>query len=152
MRAPLPVDVTRGILDKGPRDDDRVWLGRANLAIRTGQLEQVAQWLEACVRLSPGRSARLDEPAGVSRATANVTAAWEALEHLQAAALSEAERLRIRAWMAAQGGDTKAEWTALNALAALEPGDTAALDRLAALAGASGKKDEVSRLRVKKQR
>ncbi len=148
--APLPVDVTRGILDKGPRDDDRVWLGRANLAIRTGQLDEVAQWLAACVRRRPN-----DPPVWMSRlefarATANVAAAWEALEHLQAATLSAAERLRIRAWMAAQGGDTKAEWTALNALAALEPGDTASLDRLAALAGASGKKDEVSRLRAQK--
>ena len=31
-------------------DDDRVWLGRANLAVRNGHWDEAASWLEACLR------------------------------------------------------------------------------------------------------
>jgi hypothetical protein len=33
--------------------DDRVWLGRANLAIRTGRNGEAAGWIDACRRLRP---------------------------------------------------------------------------------------------------
>ena len=34
-------------------DDDRVWLGRANLAVRAGHWDEAASWLEACLRRRP---------------------------------------------------------------------------------------------------
>src|SRR5262249_59574345 len=35
-------------------DDDRIWLGRANLAIRTGQFADAEHWLDECLRRRPG--------------------------------------------------------------------------------------------------
>ena len=34
-------------------DDDRVWLGRANLAIRTGAYDEAKRWLDACLKRRP---------------------------------------------------------------------------------------------------
>src|SRR5262245_8647538 len=46
-RKPMPIDRVRSVLDQaasqGP-GDDRVWLGEANLAIRTGQFDEAARW------------------------------------------------------------------------------------------------------------
>src|SRR5262249_40881868 len=73
--APLPMEMIHRVVDKGAENDDRVWLARANLAIRTGQFERAAEWLEACLRLQHGDgavwSARLElskstgDPGGV---------------------------------------------------------------------------------------
>jgi hypothetical protein len=45
-------------------DDDRIWLGKANLAIRQGFFDEAARWLDACLRRRPEdvpvRWARLD--------------------------------------------------------------------------------------------
>ena len=35
-------------------DDDRVWLGKANLAIRTGMYDEAERWLAACLGRRPG--------------------------------------------------------------------------------------------------
>ena len=55
-RNPLPVEVIRSFLDQAglsaPRDD-RVWLGRANLAIRTGAYDEAERWLNACLLRRP---------------------------------------------------------------------------------------------------
>ena len=43
----------RAFLDRAARlapEDDRVWLARANLAIRTGKLDDAKRWLDACLR------------------------------------------------------------------------------------------------------
>jgi len=51
-----PVEAVRTFLDQAARldpDDDRVWLGRANLAIRTGALDEADRWLDACARRRP---------------------------------------------------------------------------------------------------
>ena len=53
---PIPVGNIRAFLDQAARlapDDDRVWLGRANLAIRTGAFDEAQRWLDACLRLRP---------------------------------------------------------------------------------------------------
>ncbi len=52
----LPVDLIRTFLDqsgKSAPEDDRVWLGRANLAIRVGAYSDAARWLDACLRRRP---------------------------------------------------------------------------------------------------
>ena len=55
-RNPTPVETIRAFLDRAARlvpDDDRVWLARANLAIRTGANHEVQRWLDACQRRRP---------------------------------------------------------------------------------------------------
>ena len=51
-----PVENLRALLDQAARlapEDDRVWLGRANLAIRTGAYDEAGRWLDACQRRRP---------------------------------------------------------------------------------------------------
>src|SRR5262249_43560109 len=45
--AAFPVDYVADVLNKGDPGDDRVWLGRANLAIWTGRFDEAARWLDA---------------------------------------------------------------------------------------------------------
>ena len=148
--APLPLEMTRKTLEKAAEDDDRVWLARANLAIRTGQFDRAAQWLDACASRRPHDAvawrARLD----LSRASNDLAGAWRALEGLPADALSRTELLHLRAWLASLTGDPKAERAALSALIEQVPGDAAALDRLTVLASAEHDSAEVGRLRTKK--
>ncbi len=65
----FPVDYVKQALSGGDPEDDRVWLGRANLAIWLGQLDEAGRWLDACVARRPEDpavwSARLDLGAGV---------------------------------------------------------------------------------------
>ncbi len=54
--SPVPVDLIRSALDRAGQlaaDDDRVWLGKANLAIREGSYDEAARWLDACQRRRP---------------------------------------------------------------------------------------------------
>ena len=49
-------DRVRTMLEASARmapDDDRVWLGRANLATRSGRYGEAAEWLDACLRRRP---------------------------------------------------------------------------------------------------
>ena len=53
---PPPIDSVRTYLDQAGGlvpDDDRIWLGRANLAIRQGLYDQAARWIDACLRRRP---------------------------------------------------------------------------------------------------
>ncbi len=71
-------------LEKAAEDDDRVWLARANLAIRTGQFDRAAEWLDACSRRRPDDTAVWRARLELSRATGDLAGAWRALEHLPA--------------------------------------------------------------------
>ena len=84
-RSPVPVEVIRSDLDpaarRNPRDD-RVWLGKANLAIREGSYDEAARWLDACLRWRPD-----DVPVCARRldwavATNRLAEAREAMRHL----------------------------------------------------------------------
>ncbi len=60
-RRPVPIEDARSVLDQAGRlddDDDRVWLGKANLAIRAGAYDEASRWLDACLQKRPttGRS------------------------------------------------------------------------------------------------
>src|SRR4029077_14049876 len=129
----LPLELTRIVLEKAAVDDDRVWLGRASLAIKTGRFDEAARWLAACSERRPHDltvwRARLD----LARATSDWEGAWRALDHLPADGVSPVESLRLRAWLAARLGDAAVERASLAAVLEQEPGDTAALDRLAEL-------------------
>ncbi|MHB1561802.1 MAG: tetratricopeptide repeat protein [Isosphaeraceae bacterium] len=146
-------EATRAYLDQAARqapDDDRIWLGRAHLAIRSGALDDAARWLEACLRKRPDDvavwRARLDWAVKAGR----VEAARAALSHLPAADASPVRVRRLAAWLAAhdrQDGP-EAERRALERLLELDPVDVNAVNRLACLAGtvrSSGRVEEFRR-------
>ena len=95
----------------------------------------------------PGGLARLPRAA---RATGDPRAAFRAIEHLPSGYFSAVERSRLRAWFAAASGDPTREKNALDALVAEDPGDTAALDRLAELALARGETGRAETLHRRK--
>ena len=131
-------------------DDDRIWLGKANLAIRQGSFDEAARWLDACLRRRPE-----DVPVWRARlewamATGRTAEAREALEHLPADGATPAQVHRLAAWFAARRGDAESERQALERLIAADPGDSAALDRLAELALRNGQAARAAELRSKK--
>src|SRR5262249_29780514 len=53
---PIPIGKVRSILATAYRaapDDDGVWLGWANLGLRTGGFEEAGKWLDACLGRRP---------------------------------------------------------------------------------------------------
>ena len=130
-------------------DDDRIWLGKANLAIRQGFFVEAARWLDACLRRHPE-----DVPVWRARlewamATGRTAEAREAIEHLPADETTSAQVQRLAAWFAARRGDAESERQALDRLIAADPGDSAALDRLAELALRDGQAARAAELRSK---
>ncbi len=96
---PHKLDLVRDGLDKAASaspDDDRVWLGRANLATRTGRYEEAAGWLDRCRR-------RPDDPAvwrgrlGLAMAMDDADGSRDALHHLPGGTVEPAEVLELRA-------------------------------------------------------
>ena len=87
-RSSVPADALRSSLDRAGAlapQDDRVWLAKANLAIRTGSYDEAARWLDACLERRPD-----DAPVWRARlnwavATNRLTEAREAMTHLPAA-------------------------------------------------------------------
>ncbi len=65
--AAFPLDYVKNSLAAADQKDDRVWLGKANLAIWTGQLGEAARWLDACQERRPDDQPGLAGPAGIGR-------------------------------------------------------------------------------------
>jgi len=157
-----PVENVRAYLDAATRlapEDDRVWLGRANLAIRTGAYDEAGRWLDACLLRRaedvPVWRARLSWGIAANR----IDVAEQALKHLPAEASIPAQILRLKAWLSSHRGDVESERRELERLIAADPADLTALDRLAQLAEKNGqparaaelfrKKAEIDRLRAR---
>ena len=119
-------------------DDDRVWLRRANLALLRGQMSDASRWLDACLER------RSDDPIvwrarlRWARATGSIDEARRAVAHLPAELFSQSDALAFGAWFASRTGETSSERVALEKLIERVPGDTQALERLAALASERG--------------
>jgi tetratricopeptide (TPR) repeat protein len=153
QRSKIAVEAVRAFLDEAggsAPNDDRVWLGKANLAIRTGSYDEAARWLDACLRCRPD-----DAPAWRARlswamAMGRVTEAQEAMEHLPSAEIMPAQVQRLAAWFAERRGDSESERRALERLMAIDPADFMALDRLIGLAVHDGRLDRAAALRDKK--
>jgi enediyne biosynthesis protein E4 len=150
---PVPAETIRAILEQAGElapDDDRIWLWRANLAIRSARYDEAASWLDRCQRRRPEDAtvwrARLDWAV----ATNHVPTAREAMKHLPSAESTPKQVQKLAAWFAAQSGDDAAERTSLQLLIAIDPTDFAALDRLIALLAKSGQTDEANALRHRK--
>ncbi len=153
QQTPVSIAVIRSTLDQAGRlapEDDRVWLGKANLAIRVGAYDEAARWLESCLRRRPADlpvwRARLDW----ALATNRVPEVQEALKHLPVEGSTPALVERLAAWLAARRGDDTAERRALERLVAADPAAFAAWDRLAELALWEGQPTRVSELRRQK--
>jgi tetratricopeptide (TPR) repeat protein len=131
-------------------DDDRVWLGKADLAIRTAQYDQADQWLRKCLERRPKDSAvwrtRLEWAVAANR----VTEAQQAMDHLAVDRLSSQRLLAVRAWLAGQVGNPKAEREAWSTLLDEVPGDSIAVARLTEIEARANRANEVARLRARK--
>ena len=148
-----PVDAVRAVLDQASMlapDDDRVWLGRANLAIRTGSYDDAKRLLDACLRRRPDDTAVWRARLSWAMATSRVTEAREALKHLPATEATPAEVHKLSAWFALKRGDIEAERKALERMIAADPADFLAVDRLVDLAVKEGQEERADLLRNKK--
>src|SRR5262249_34984173 len=62
--SPIPAEALDLALSKADDQDDRVWLGRANLALLAGRHAEATEWLDRCLRSRPDHlavwSARLE--------------------------------------------------------------------------------------------
>ena len=151
----LPYEGLRGALEKAGQlapEDDRVWLGKARLAIEAGRWEEAAGWLKRC------RSVCADAPVWRAslewaRASGRPDLVLEAARQLdRLGQLGAGERFELRAWLHQQRGDTPAESAALHRWLRVEPASTRALERLAELAHQAGGPDRVAELTAPQRR
>ncbi len=133
---PLDVELSRDELTRAGAkvpDDDRVWLGRANLAIWEGRFDEAARWLDQCLHRRAADPAVWRAWLFRARPPMTPLALWRALEHLTTADLEATELPAIRAWLASRSGRPDLERPALEERVKLRPEDLASYDRLAAL-------------------
>jgi enediyne biosynthesis protein E4 len=150
---PFPLLAMREALDRMARqapDDDRVWLGAADLAIRTGKIDEANELLERCEARRPDdpvlRRARLAWALAAGRPDQVVAAS----SRLATTDLEPPERAEMIARLAALRSDNAARRVALEQLVALRPGDPAAWGQLADLAAQDGNRDRLAELRRRK--
>jgi thioredoxin-like negative regulator of GroEL len=146
----IPVLEIRSFLDRAAAsapDDDRTWLGRANLAIRVGSYSEAQRWLDACLERRPRDAAVWRARLDWALATDRVDEVRSALEHLPASASTPAQVQRLAAWLAARGENVEVERRALERLVAVDPADSAAFERLAELADLGGEGSHAAELR-----
>jgi enediyne biosynthesis protein E4 len=128
-----PLDSIRGYLDQVGRlvpDDDRIWLGRANLAIRAGSYEEASRWIDACLGRRPDDPSVWRARLAWAMKTNRLADVRTALKHLPAEWSTLAEVHRLSAWLASACGDVERERRELAALVAAAPEDFEARERL----------------------
>ncbi len=155
LRNAASIDATRAFLEQAALlapDDDRVWLGRANLALRAGTIDEAARWIDACLRRRPDDLPVWRARLGWAMAAGRVAEAREALEHLPASESTPADVQKLSAWFGSRRGDVEVERRALERLMVEVPADMTALDRLVELAATEGQSDRAAPLREQKMR
>ena len=148
---PLPIEKIRPTLEEAAEnapDDDRIWLGRANLAIRTGEFAKAERWLDDCLRRRPRDAAVWKSGLDLAVATGDVVRTREALGHLPPDGVPPEEILALRAWFAARSGDQEREQQALEKMLECVPGKVQAVERLAELELLAGRPESAARLRA----
>jgi tetratricopeptide (TPR) repeat protein len=149
----LAVGALRVLLERASQpapDDDRVWLGWANLAIRSGEFADARRWIDACLRRRPEDPAVWQAELDWGLATEQVDPVRRALAHLPAERFSGSGVEALRAWLASRRLDTKTERRALEQWVQNEPGQCAALERLAVVEAQAGRVEEARELRRRK--
>ncbi|HEX3447964.1 MAG TPA: FG-GAP-like repeat-containing protein [Isosphaeraceae bacterium] len=150
---PIPVEKIQPILNTAAEaapDDDRIWLGWANLATRIGRFEVARKWLDACVQRRPADPAVWRVRLDWARAAENESEVRRALAHLPSDGVPRTELLSLGAWFARRAGDAEAERRALEELVECNPGALAAMESLAELQLQSGQTERAKQLRVRK--
>ncbi len=150
---PYPVDGITVALAGAKRlapDDDLVWLGLADVATRSGRFDEAGDWLTRCERAQPNDPLVWHARLEWAKAAGRPEEVLRSATHLPASSVSQASILALRASLAAHNGDSRAERSALEALIALQPGDDAALERLADLSAQAGEPERVAELRRRK--
>ena len=148
----LPYDGLQAALEKAGQlapEDDRVWLGKGRLAIKSGRWDDAREWLRRC------REVRADRPVWrawleLARASGRPDDAILAARQLGPMQLDAAERLALEAWLHGRRGDTRAESVALEKWIQFDPTATEALERLAELAQRAGETARFADLRRRK--
>ena len=151
---PTPVEKLRAALGLAARlapDDDRVWLGQANLATRTGDHDKARRLLDACQQRRPDGIPVWRARLKWSIATNRLDVAKQAQTHLPAGELTPAELHQLGAWIALRQGDRETERGELALLLEADPADLAAIDRLAQLADEVGQPARAAELRTRKE-
>jgi tetratricopeptide (TPR) repeat protein len=131
-------------------DDDRVWLGLANMEIRRGRFEEAGEWLARCERAQPDDPAVLRARLEWAEAAGRPDEVARVASRLPASELTPGRMLRLRAWLASLSGDRRAERSILGRLVALEPSHAAVHERLADLALQEGQADQIAAIRHRK--
>ena len=80
--SPMPVESWGLALEKADGDDDRVWLGRANVAIMTGRFAEAAPWLDRCAGRRPDDPAVWQARLDLAMAIGDVAGFWKAADRL----------------------------------------------------------------------
>jgi tetratricopeptide (TPR) repeat protein len=153
IQTPTTAEI-RAFLDSVARmalEDDRVWLGRAKLAIRDGAYDEAARWLDDCVRRRPDDVAVWRARLDWALATRRLADVRRSLGHLPVAECTPAEVQRLTAWLAAFRGNLDSERRALERLVEVDPADLAALDRLAAIEDEERKPERIGECRHRKE-
>ncbi len=156
--SPPSIEETGGFLEQAEArapDDPRVWLGKANLAIRAGSLAEAARWIDATLKREPE-----DAPAWRARldwavASGKLPEARVAMDHLSTDWATPVLIPALTAWFAAQNGDLSTEKHALETLLANDPNQPVVLDRLAVLGGSkagTSRRLELGRMMARYQR
>ncbi len=131
---PVPAEAWKLLLDRADAQDDRVWLGQARLALKTGRFDDSRSWLTRCSERRPNdlavRRAWLD----LSRESLDPERFWAEAERIPASSLQPRDIAMLRWWLAEQSGDKVAEKKELSRLLEIQPTNTRALERLAVLA------------------
>jgi enediyne biosynthesis protein E4 len=147
------IEEARAFLEQAARSaphDDRVWLGKAKLAIRDGAFDEALRWLEACLRKHPDDDAVWRARLDWALATHRLADVRQAMEHLPDAESTPAQVQRLNTRLTAVHGDLEAQRRALERLLEVDPADLAALDQLAFIADRDGKPDRALAYRRRK--
>ena len=109
---PNPINDVRAYLDEASRmapKDDRVWLGRANLAVRMGDHDEAKRLLDTCLAQRPEDAAVWHAYLQLGIASGRVDVVQQAVKHLPASHVSQAELHRLNAWLAARRRDIESD-------------------------------------------
>ena len=150
---PSGIEAIRSTLEKASRNapnDDRIWLGWANLAIRTGRLDEAGKRLDDCLRRRPLDFAVWKARLDWALAREDVPEVKRAIRHLPPERLPPTAVLNLRAWLADRAGDVANERRAHEEILIREPGSLRSLARLADLATIDGRTDLAARLRARR--
>ncbi len=144
-----PIEAARADLDRAASlnpDDDRIWLGQANLAIRAGSLDIAERLLDACQKRRPNDAALWRSRLNWAMAANRPEPVRQSREHLPAGVLTSSESDRVVAWLAASQGDRVREREALERVVKIDRANPTALKRLVELARHDGQADRAAEL------